>query len=72
MTLDEAVNVGFEHQRTRVPLPAELQSEVRDILQAEVDRLEPLTSWEARFARSILEPLADELYVPQLQNAAMA
>jgi hypothetical protein len=72
MTLDEATDAAFAHRATTAPMPAELASEVRELIQAEVDRLTELTTWEARFAKSILEPLADELYVPQLRNAAIA
>lgn len=70
MTLDQAVDAAF---RIRAGEPLEVDTEdLRDVLQMEVDRLVDLPTWEARFARSILEPMADELYKPQLGNAAIA
>lgn len=70
MNLDQAVDSAF---RLRAGEKLEVDSlEVRDVIQAEVDRLVELSTWEARFARSILEPMADELYQPQLGNASIA
>lgn len=70
MTLDEAVNFAFQiHDGGQPEVDREA---VHDLIASEVDRLAALTTWEAGFARSVLEPLADELYKPQLGNAALA
>lgn len=70
MTLDQAVDAAF---RLRAGERLEVDtSEVHELLEAEVDRLASLGTWEAHFARSILEPMAEELYKPQLGNAAIA
>jgi hypothetical protein len=70
VTLDEAVDFAF---RARVGDRTEFDHEVaHDLIAAEVDRLNELSTWEANFARQILEPMADELYKPQLGNAAVA
>lgn len=82
MTLDEAVDLAMDYRNRRAydgggDVGADFDKvdyhgEVRDVISAEVDRLAMLATWEAKFARSILEPLSDELYTPQLGNAAIA
>ena len=69
MTLDEAVDLAFR-LRSGADLIVDTE-DMRDVIQMEVDRLVDKPTWEAKFARSILEPLADELYRPQLGNAAI-
>lgn len=70
MTLDEAVDAAFR-LRAGANLSVDT-SEVRHLISTEVDRLSFLSTWEAQFAKGMLEPLADELYRPQLDNAAIA
>lgn len=80
MTIDEAVDLAFR-LRSGGPLRnwinaqetgQEVIEQARELISSEVDRLVELTTWEARFACSILEPMVDELYKPQLNNAAIA
>lgn len=73
MTLDEALDIALRLRHGEPDLADCVDTnEVRDLLGAAVDRLIQLPTWEAKFACSILEPLADELYKPQLENAAIA
>ena len=68
MTIDEAVEQAFK-ARTGETLAD--QDAVRSILLTEIERLEELTSFEARFTTPILQGLADDLYRPDLGNAAL-
>lgn len=67
MTIDEAVEKAFKHRTA----PIDDQDEVRDVILAEIERLEELTSFEARFTVPIIQGLADDLYRPDLNNAAV-
>ncbi len=69
MTIDQAVEKAF---KARAGSDIEDQDGVRDIIMAEIERLEELTSFEARFTVPILQGLADDLYRPNLNNAAVA
>ncbi len=69
MTIDEAVEQAF---KARDGKEIEDQDAVRDTLLTEIERLEELTSFEARFTVPIIQGLADDLYRPNLNNAAVA
>lgn len=69
MILDDAIDLAFRLRRGE-DLIVDTE-DMRDVIQMEVDRLVDQPTWEAKFARSILEPLADELYRPQLGNASI-
>lgn len=69
MTIDEAVDLAF---KSRNGAELDNQDEVRDVILAEVERLEDLASFEARFTVPIIQGLADDLYRPNLGNAAVA
>lgn len=69
MTIDDAVTQAF---RARDGLMPDDQDAVRTTLLAEIERLEGLESFEARFTVPILQGLADDLYRPDLNNAAVA
>lgn len=69
MILDDAIDLAFRLRRGE-DLIVDTE-DMRDVIQMEVDRLVDQPTWEAKFARSILEPLADELYRPQLGNASL-
>lgn len=68
MTIDEAVEKAFK-ARSGETLPD--QDAVREVLLTEIERLEELTSFEARFTTPIIQGLADDLYRPDLGNAAL-
>lgn len=65
MNIDQAVEQAFKFRNG----PIEHQEEVREALLTEIERLEELTSFEARFTVPILQGLADDLYQPNLANA---
>lgn len=69
MNIDQAVELAF---KARTEGSIEHQEEVRDILLAEIERLEETDTFEARFTYPILQGLADDLYKPDLANAAIA
>ena len=67
MTIDEAVDLAFKARNGQ-----EIdQDTVRDILLTEIERLEETDTFEARFTFPILQGLADDLYRPDLGNAAI-
>jgi hypothetical protein len=68
MTIDEAVEQAF---KARDGKEIEDQAGVREVLLTEIERLEELTSFEARFCVPIIQGLADDLYRPNLGNAAI-
>ena len=68
MTIDEAVEQAF---KARDGTEIEDQDGVREVILAEIERLEELTSFEARFTVPIIQGLADDLYRPNLGNAAL-
>jgi hypothetical protein len=68
MTIDQAVEQAFKARDGAI----DDQDAVRDVLLSEIERLEELTSFEARFTVPILQGLADDLYRPNLANAAVA
>lgn len=68
MTIDEAVEQAFKFRNG----PIENQDEVRSIILTEIERLEELDSFEARFTVPIIQGLADDLYRPDLGNAAVS
>lgn len=65
-TIDDAVAEAFKFRDGK---EIEAPDVVRDVLLAEIERLEELTSFEARFTVPILQGLADDLYRPDLTNA---
>ena len=71
MTIDEAVEKAFKHRDLQA-LSLDDQDTVRQVLLTEIERLEELTSFEARFTVPIIQGLADDLYRPDLGNAAVA
>ena len=68
MTIDEAVEQAF---KARDGKEIEDQDGVREVILAEIERLEELTSFEARFTVQIIQELAYDLYRPNLGNAAV-
>ena len=67
MTIDEAVELAFKSQRGQ-----EIEKDtVREVILAEIERLEETDTFEARFTFPILQGLADDLYRPDLGNAAV-
>jgi hypothetical protein len=67
MTIDDAVDLAFKSRNGQ-----EIdQDAVRDIILAEIERLEETDTFEARFTFPILQGLADDLYRPDLGNAAI-
>jgi len=66
-SIDEAVSLAFQARDGKEIEPDVI--DVRDMLLAEVERLRDLKTFEARFTLGILEPLADDLYRPNLGNA---
>lgn len=69
MTIDQAVELAF---KARDGQTLDDQDAVRQVLLTEIERLEELTSFEARFTVPIIQGLADDLYRPDLGNAAVA
>lgn len=68
MNIDQAVELAFKHRMS----PIENQDEVRDVILAEIERLEDLDTFEARFTVPIIQGLADDLYRPNLNNAMVS
>lgn len=68
MTIDQAVELAFKARDGQMP---ENQDAVREVILSEIERLEDLASFEARFTTPILQGLADDLYRPDLGNAAV-
>lgn len=68
MTIDEAVEQAF---KARDGATLDDQDEVRSVLLTEIERLEETDTFEARFTTPILQGLADDLYRPDLGNAAV-
>jgi hypothetical protein len=67
MTIDEAVGLAFKSQKGQ-----EIdQDTVRAVILTEIERLEETDTFEARFCTPILQGLADDLYRPDLGNAAV-
>lgn len=69
MTIDEAVEQAF---KARNGVTLEDQDAVREVILAEIERLEETDTFEARFTVPIIQGLADDLYRPNLGNAAVA
>lgn len=67
MTIDEAVDLAFK-SRTGTDIDKDA---VRAVLLTEIERLEETDTFEARFCTPIIQGLADDLYTPDLGNAAI-
>lgn len=68
MTIDQAVELAF---KARAGEALDNQDAVREVLLTEIERLEETDTFEARFTFPILQGLADDLYRPDLGNAAV-
>jgi hypothetical protein len=66
MSIDDAVAQAFG---ARDGHEIEAPDLVREVLLAEIERLEETDTFEARFTYPILQGLADDLYKPNLGNA---